>query len=538
MIVARRRVVEMGPRRDARAGDARVPDLATERSYLSCALLDPDVLTRAEVRPEDLWSRPHAFVLEAMHALRARGSTISTETIRVELQRASRLERVGHAALLELTSAVPDVRAAEDLAEAIRREAALRRTAENALRASEAARRGDSDGAARALVVAREHAESADAHERPWLTDRWHPLRERAESAGWLREPPPPREWLLRRDDVPMLARGVVGLLVAPGGRGKTFALCDLAISIATGKQWLGAIDVAQGGRVVLALAEEDDAEVRRRLYEVARAKGLDERDRAAAEARIVALGLSGRNVSLVVVDDASVRPSDVHADVVRLVSAHRHEAVLLDPLARWAPGVEADNAIATQAIELLEAIAIASGGTVLVAHHTAKWARRDGDGAHGSSARGVTAITDGARWVAELRGGDDDDLALVVVKSNGAPLGEPIPLLRDSTTGVLRAMTAEEVASSEGAQRDSAGIDALVAELLAKLAERGAAGVVGQRALRELLPGRATRVREAIKRAQDRGLVVGGGKAPYVVATREAAPDRRSEPTSAGGDS
>ncbi len=529
----------MGPRFDAGARDARPPDLATERSYLSCVLLAPDVLTRAAVRPEDMWSRPHALVLDAMHALRSRASAITTATLRMELQRAGNLERVGDIALLELTSAVPDVRAAEDLADAIRRDAAMRRTAEGAMRATEAAQRGDPEGAARELTLAREHAESADARERAWLLERWHSLRERPDGAAWLREAPPQREWLLRRGEVPMLARGVVGLLVAPGGRGKTYALCDLAISIATGAPWLGVIDVASRGRVVLALAEEDDAEVRRRLYEVARARRLDDDAIVAADARIVALGLAGRDVSLVVVEGASVTPSELHGEILRLVSMHEHQAVLFDPLARWAPGVEADNAIATRAIELLEQIAIASRGTVVVAHHTAKWSRRDGEsGGHGSSARGVTAITDGVRWVAELRGDDDESLALAVVKSNGSPLGDPIPLARDRATGVLRGMSAQEIAESGRGARDGHRIDALVSTLLAKLAERGETGVHGQRALRDLLPGKTDRVRSAIKRAIDGGLIVGGNAAPYVVAKPKAVADARSGDSAERGES
>jgi hypothetical protein len=521
-VVIRRRVEGGHGFNGAGTHGGPIADPDSEQRYLACVLLEPDVIERCPVRPDDIWSPANATVLEAMHALRSRGSAIGTDTLRIELKARGRLGVVGDDALLALASRIPIVAAAPNYAGAIQRAAGARRAAASAERAVEAGRRLDLDAMARELEHAREHAARADPRERRWLADRWLPLGERDGGRAWLREDPPPREWLLRRGEVPMLARGLVGLLVAPGGRGKTYALCDLAISIATGLPWLGVIDVATRGRVVLALAEEDDAEVRRRLHAVARARGLVDADLAGADSRIVPFGLAGRDVSLVVVDGSNVTLSPLHRELVQLASAHEYHAVLLDPLARWAPGVESDNAVATRAIEMLEELATAARGTVLVAHHTAKWARRDGESAgHGSSARGVTAITDGARWVAELRG--DDDLALAVVKSNGAPLGDAIPLSRDRASGVLRGMTADEITSGSSS-RDNDRVAAQLAKLLAKLAARGDAGVSGQRALRQLVGGRKATAEAAIRRAVREGLIVGGNDEPYVV-VRPAAP-------------
>lgn len=493
-----------------------IADPDSERWYLACALMEPDVLDRCPVRPADMWFRANATVLETMQSLRSRGGAIGTDTLRLELSLRGRLETVGDDTLLALTARVPNLHAAPGYAAAIRRTAGARRATASAQRAAEAGRRRDLSSMTRELEQAREHAAQAEPGERSLLAERWRSLGEREDGHAWLREEPPPREWLLRRGEVPMLARGLVGLLVAPGGRGKTYALCDLAISIATGLPWLGVIDVASRGRVVLALAEEDDAEVRRRLHAVARARRLSEGDLAAADAHIVALGLAGRDVSLVVVDGSTVAPSALQRELVRRVSGHEHHAVLLDPLARWAPGVESDNAVATRAIELLEEIAAAARGTVLVAHHTAKWARRDGEsGGHGSAARGVTAITDGARWVAELQGDDDDSLALKVVKSNGAPLCEAIALARDSVSGVLRGLN-----DVDASARSIDLVEDRLRELLVKLAARGPAGVHGQRALRELVPGRHTTTRAAIKRGLADERIVGGGESPYVAAS------------------
>jgi hypothetical protein len=66
-----------------------------------------------------------------------------------------------------------------------------------------------------------------------------------------------------------VLPLGKVGQLIAEGGGGKTQALCQLAIAVATGGTWLGSLDVAPEGkgRVLLVLGEEDSDEARRRLY-------------------------------------------------------------------------------------------------------------------------------------------------------------------------------------------------------------------------------------------------------------------------------
>ena len=93
-------------------------------------------------------------------------------------------------------------------------------------------------------------------------------------SVEWYTTKPSPREWLLRdkRTDAGVLPRARVGLLVAEGGAGKTLALCQLAVSLATGVPWLGVFDVPQTGRTLLVLGEETSEECHRRLYQAVQA--------------------------------------------------------------------------------------------------------------------------------------------------------------------------------------------------------------------------------------------------------------------------
>jgi AAA domain len=71
------------------------------------------------------------------------------------------------------------------------------------------------------------------------------------------------------------LPQGIVGMLVAEGGLGKTGALLQLALAVAIGGSWLGTYSARVAQRVLVVLGEEDEAEVRRRLYDIANVEGI-----------------------------------------------------------------------------------------------------------------------------------------------------------------------------------------------------------------------------------------------------------------------
>lgn len=286
----------------------------------------------------------------------------------------------------------------------------------------------------------------------PVLADPFADWRTMGDLGPWLDAAPPPRDWLLERDDSGAVAKAIVALLVAPGGRGKTMALIQLAISLATGRPWLDTFQVGRAagtGRIVLALAEEPPEELRRRLYYAARAMDLDDEERRAAYDRIVPLGLQGRLIGLVdVAKDGVIFPSAVHASLVERLGREEHAAVILDPLSRWAPEAESGNAAATMAVQCLEQLTAGPGNpTVVVAHHTSKWSRREGNKGDSSGARGVTGLTDGVRWVGGLAGVNEKDIALEISKSNYAPKGARVELVRDvEHGGILRPPNSAEL--------------------------------------------------------------------------------------------
>jgi RecA-family ATPase len=305
---------------------------------------------------------------------------------------------------------------------------------------------------------------------RPAEGDPWARLVPLAAAA--LTTKPEPRRWLLMRyaekGTVGMFPAGKVGILSAPGGTGKTMALAGLALAVATGRAWLEGgrasgpngrgFPVASPGRVALLLGEEDADDIGSRLYYSARLMELRDAEAELAARRVIVGPLAGEDVSLVTEDgEVSARAAALYARLEALSDENDPWAlILVDPLSRFGGiGAEADNALATRAIQALERLTRLPGRpAVLMAHH-----ERKGGGEGAEAVRGASAIVDGARWVARLspvktRTGKrwtnkngDRCVSFEVVKTNyGPPLDEPRVLVLDGKRhGALRVSYAEE---------------------------------------------------------------------------------------------
>ena len=298
---------------------------------------------------------------------------------------------------------------------------------------------------------------------------------------AWFEAKPPHRRWLLERDgeddeksrSVGFLPLGKVGMLAAAGGVGKTMALVQLALSVATGRPWLGAFYVPEEsrGHVLLALGEEDAEEAHRRLYNAFRAMWPGDEEQHSGEQRaamkraverITVVPLSGVPCSLVTTSPTT-RTTEESAALAGLRefldnAAHEWSLVVLDPLSRFA-GVETetDNAAATRFVQAVETLVTVPGNpTVLLAHHTTKGSRgEEGENASDTTdARGASAITDGVRWVARLspvKRSENDPVpgraTLTLTKSNYGPPDRRRTVKR-AEGGALVPLEAAEVAA------------------------------------------------------------------------------------------
>ena len=269
-------------------------------------------------------------------------------------------------------------------------------------------------------------------------------------------------------------------------------ALCQLALSVATGKSWLGTFTVPTPGRVLLALGEEDAEEVRRRLYNAGRAMGLSSNERRLALERIIMLPLAGVPCSVVENgDNGNQNETDFFAWLQGKLSESGEpwRLLIFDPLSRFAgPEAEKDNAAATRFVQAIEALTnMPDKPTAIVAHHTNKGARKAGQDVDTSSARGSSALTDGARWVATIAIDrltfEDHDVArrlaevvtIEVTKNNYASFKSGIELRRDSeNNGALIAIDETDKATVKTA-REKAISQSQLAEKRANTAARNA---------------------------------------------------------------
>lgn len=291
-----------------------------------------------------------------------------------------------------------------------------------------------------------------DAKDEPaGLVQVWSPLDPR-----WLRHAPPPRSWLLRRptrDGKPcpphegdgLLPRGKVGLFVADGGVGKTMALLALAVSVITGRPWLGYFWVpfeARSGRVLLLLAEEDEEEVWRRLYDLSIALQLTDEEKAKVDDQLIVLPADGMDATLV--RDDGFPSKQLLAFKERLdADPVGWNLIVIDTFSQVA-GIEAetDNAIATRTLRSIRKLCgVAGSPTVIIAHHAPGVSLTNDK----PRARGVTAIRNAARWEATLRQDERFQVWFRQSKSNySTPMREELRLVRD-TRGLLRAENSDE---------------------------------------------------------------------------------------------
>lgn len=291
--------------------------------------------------------------------------------------------------------------------------------------------------------------------------DRWMTLQALAGTdwAKWFSVAPPRRQWLLElpgldgytgQRSTGVLPLGKVGMLAAAGGAGKTIALVQLALAVATGALWLETYVTPNPGHVLLALGEEDADELRRRIYYAAKLMRLtDEQQKLAAE-RITLLPLAGTRVELTEANArGQVTETQALAELRELLrsSGHDWRLTVLDPLSRFAGcDTEKDNAAATRFIAAVETLVDVPGHpTVLLAHHTTK-VSRDGNESSASAARGASALTDGVRWVANLDPIKDaeDRVSLTVTKSNYSRKAKAKVFVRDDG-GALRPERSDE---------------------------------------------------------------------------------------------
>ncbi|ROO25517.1 AAA family ATPase [Salinisphaera orenii] len=218
-----------------------------------------------------------------------------------------------------------------------------------------------------------------------------------------LDEDPPDRRWLVDE----FLPLGIVGVLAATGGTGKSFLTLQASTSIAAGIPFMG-MPVVEPGGVLMLCAEDDRDELHRRfkaVIEHMRADNdLDEdhidllRERLFIEPRV---GLDNRVTRE---QEREIVPTMLIDRIASLVGQLPPiNLIVLDPISRFRGGDENDNAAATRFIEQIERLRNMTGATILLPHHVAKNSFRASDGLNQDAMRGASALADAGRWAAGM---------------------------------------------------------------------------------------------------------------------------------------
>ncbi len=213
----------------------------------------------------------------------------------------------------------------------------------------------------------------------------------------WLSEDPPPQREIFEG----VLPHGVVAQLAGMGGLMKTQLMMYLMVSAASGLPAFNLFFPERPVRVLGLLAEDPIAKTHERFKRaVNHFDGLD-RD------------LLKDNLHLLCEESDELLELDVRRNVktttafrvlLGRVKAWKPDFIVIDPMNMFYGVDENDNSHNSRWIQALRVLA--DGATIIFCHHASK-ARQDELGHY--SARGGGALSDGSRWIGNVKRGDTE---------------------------------------------------------------------------------------------------------------------------------
>jgi hypothetical protein len=157
-----------------------------------------------------------------------------------------------------------------------------------------------------------------------------------------------------------VLFHGTASLLIGPPKKGKTFLAIDLVGAVLTGRPWQGRSVHADPDRPVVWLAGEGLPEVGRRLRAWSAHHGVSP-DLLASRMHVLPGGLS-------------LQEAPDRLALVEVLTDLNPQLIVIDTYARHTRGLEENsNRDSGLVVEALDALTAATGGHVMVVHHTGK---------------------------------------------------------------------------------------------------------------------------------------------------------------------
>lgn len=175
-----------------------------------------------------------------------------------------------------------------------------------------------------------------------------------------------------------IIAAGDYGVLAAEPKAGKTWAMTDLAVSVASGASFLGSFDVDSEGPVLVFAGEGGDRKIARRMAAVCASKGID----VAKVADRIFVCLRAPHLA-----DRDGAMAAVEAEIARI----RPALVIIDPLYLAARGANTSDLAEMGAhLEAAQSACQRHGAALMIAHHWNKTGQ--GSGASRISGAGPAA--------------------------------------------------------------------------------------------------------------------------------------------------
>lgn len=229
---------------------------------------------------------------------------------------------------------------------------------------------------------------------------------------------------------LPGLLPGAVGMIVAPGGTGKSFFQIGLALSVCLGTQTTPFLPPSWDmrntvrGRAVILAAEEDQYALEERLtsfIEILRVEAkkgrISQEELEKIPDLLVSRPLKGIAPDILRANGHGGFDVDPDWREGLQKEAAGSRILFLDPLRRFHSCDENDSAAMTRLVQMLEEVAHVSRCSIVIVHHTSKASMWQGRGAEQQSARGSSALTDAVRWQVNLQTMTADEAKILGVE-------------------------------------------------------------------------------------------------------------------------
>ena len=232
----------------------------------------------------------------------------------------------------------------------------------------------------------------------------------------------PPRVWHVQD----LIPSDTVTLFSGDGGTGKSLVALQLAASTALARPWLGL--AVRDGKAVYLSAEDDRAELHRRLADIAQAEGVELSDLKNLTLR----SLAGEDALLALLGKGgALEPTPLLDAIDELLERDKPDLLVLDTLADYFAGNENDRAQARQFIGMLRGLAIRHKCAVFMLAHPSLTGLNSGTGTSGSTGwnNSVRSRLYLSRVKQDGYEANPDTRVLQTKKSNYARIGAEIAL-------------------------------------------------------------------------------------------------------------